>query len=73
MIALLYPMIEEVGGELISNREVRSLLVGVGEKSTQAIESLSSSVSLATLLGTAGVLDAKLKVGDVVVVDNYVL
>ena len=72
MIALLYPIAEEVGGKLINNREVRSLLIGIGEKSIQTLESFSGSMGFAVLLGTAAALDTKLRVGDIVVVGSYI-
>ena len=74
MIALLYPVQGEIGGELINTDRTKSLLIGGGPKSASFVsDNLTSDIELAVLVGTAGALVKELSLGDIVVCEKYFL
>ena len=74
MIALLYPVPEETGGELVNTDRIRSLVIGGGPKSASFVsDKLGGDIELAVLVGTAGALAEGLSLGDIVACNKYFL
>ncbi len=71
-LVLLYPVLEEAGGELINTDRITSMIIGYGPKSALFVsKNLEGDVKLAVLLGTAGGLVEGLSMGEIVVCDKF--
>ena len=71
MIALLYPLLAEAGGELVNHRKVNSIVTGVGKKCIRCADVINAETKTAVLFGTAGGIERGLSNGDIIVCYKY--